>query len=237
MSKTFVGLIAATLLMSAPVAFGFDGGPLPGWDRLADNTVFADWEFSSSGTTAWPDAAILPNGINEPYITIEGEPNDWDYATDWPCPNDLEDTPGSGTTSGWHCDDPNGGKITVTVDNIDNQNEMKRIFLQVTSTKAPSGVTPTGSGSAGAGGYTSGTFDPNRPHSQHPGPVPPTGGTWYTYNYGLTIQPNPDSETITIEVPFCTVIEQIVVDTECTPEPATLSLLCLGGLAFIRRRR
>ena len=50
--------------------------------------------------------------------------------------------------------------------------------------------------------------------------------------------PNPESETITIDVAWCTVIDQIVVDTECiVPEPATLSLLGLGGLAFVIRRR
>ena len=63
----------------------------------------------------------------------------------------------SGKTSGWHCDNPAGGTVTITVDNIDNQNEMKRIYIQITSSKQPTGVGATGSGSA-PGGYTPGTF-------------------------------------------------------------------------------
>jgi hypothetical protein len=38
----------------------------------------------------------------------------------------------------------------------------------------------------------------------------------YTFNFGFVIRPNPQEETITINVPFCTVIDQIVVDTICT---------------------
>jgi hypothetical protein len=53
------------------------------------------------------------------------------------------------------------------------------------------------------------------PQIQWPGPAP-FGGAWYTYNYGLKIVPNPQVETVIIEVPFCTVIDQIVVDTVCT---------------------
>jgi len=30
---------------------------------------------------------------------------------------------------------------------------------------------------------------------------------------------------------------EIVVDTQCIPEPTTLSLVALGGLALIRRRK
>ena len=32
-------------------------------------------------------------------------------------------------------------------------------------------------------------------------------------------------------------VDQLVVDTICIPEPATMSLLALGGLALLRRKR
>ncbi len=60
---------------------------------------------------------------------------------------------------------------------------------------------------------------------------------WNINNTGLTVQPNPEKEEIVIEVPYCTVVDQIVIDTRCVPEPATLALLGLGGLCLVRRRR
>ena len=92
-------------------------------------------------------------------------------------------------------------------------------------------------GSGPSTSYTSGTFSTGRPHIQWIEPAAPFGGVWYTYNYGLTIEPNPTSEMITITVPYCTVIDQIVVDTICIPEPASMALLALGSVFLLRRRR
>jgi hypothetical protein len=231
MNRIVLAVSVALLLIGSSVALGKDLGPLDGWQRYTDNTTFAHWNLHDAGSP-FPDELWNPNG--EPWMEFtEGL---WEWSDGWPCPPDLEDGPGTGTCDGWHCTSPGGGKITLTIPNDPNQREMKRIFLQLTSTKSPSGVTTTGSGSA-PGGYTSGTFPTGRPQGQVPGPVPPFGGSWYVYNYGLTIQPNPESETITIEVPECTVVDQIVVDTECVPEPATVGMLGLGALALIRRRR
>ncbi len=52
-----------------------------------------------------------------------------------------------------------------------------------------------------------------------------------------SIFPNPDWEQIQFFLPQGTIIEQIVIDTISAPEPATMSLLALGGLAILRRRR
>ena len=51
------------------------------------------------------------------------------------------------------------------------------------------------------------------------------------------IEPNPDWEQIHFILPRGTIVEQIVIDTISIPEPATMSLLALGGLAVLRRRR
>ena len=37
--------------------------------------------------------------------------------------------------------------------------------------------------------------------------------------------------------PAMIALDEIVIDTICIPEPATIALLGLGGLALIRRRR
>ncbi|MBN2376805.1 MAG: PEP-CTERM sorting domain-containing protein [Sedimentisphaerales bacterium] len=54
----------------------------------------------------------------------------------------------------------------------------------------------------------------------------------------ITIEPNPDSETIELRPNDCTMyIDQIIVDTRCIPEPMSMVLLGLGAVALIRRRK
>ncbi len=234
MKKTLM-LLAVLALLATP-AVARDHGPLDGWDRAADYSTFAHWEFSTNQLPCYPEEYTNPFG-DEPFA--EFPTGGWDWSDGWPCPPVIGDPTGSGsgTCTGWHCTSLEGGKITLTIANNEEPNEYKRIFLQITSSKQPTGVSTTGSGGA-TGGYTSGTFPTGRPDVQEGTPAPPfPGSSWYTYNYGLTIRPNPESETITIEVPYCTVIDQIVVDTECIPEPATMSLLVLGGIGVLVRRR
>ena len=69
------------------------------------------------------------------------------------------------------------------------------------------------------------------------------GDYWYTYEWMLTIQPNPAFETISVPFPASTNIYEVEVKTICTvPEPSTAALLGaaavgLMGYAWRRRRR
>jgi hypothetical protein len=58
---------------------------------------------------------------------------------------------------------------------------------------------------------------------------------WTASLYKITIWPNPSAEQITISGDIR--LDQVVVDTRCIPEPATLGLLIGGALMAIRRRR
>jgi hypothetical protein len=55
--------------------------------------------------------------------------------------------------------------------------------------------------------------------------------------FGVRIWPNPETEKISMYFGPGTVLDYIHVDTICIPEPATVALLGLGGLALLRRKR
>jgi len=77
-------------------------------------------------------------------------------------------------------------------------------------------------------------------HQTDPVTIVPTGTTSFSTNqilFEYEIHPNPFFELFELEIPVGGSVDQVVVDTISMPEPATLSLLALGGLAALRRRR
>lgn len=71
------------------------------------------------------------------------------------------------------------------------------------------------------------------------------GSNWYVLAWDFEIWPNPESEIVSFGFDNGWVypggtpaaITQLVIDTQCVPEPATLTLLTLGALALRRKRR
>ena len=63
----------------------------------------------------------------------------------------------------------------------------------------------------------------------------PLGNGWTHSTYTWRIYPNPPDETFFIEGNIN--VDELVVDTWCIPEPATLGLFLLGSLVLVRRRR
>lgn len=200
-------LIAMALLIALP-AFAVDyweGPPQGAWNRGEPGTTFEHWTFDEPMPAGPPAEFFNPYGL--PMFELMG---DFEYG-EWECPVELDPR---GFVNGWHCINPEGGIIELIIPNTEFIDGEKTIFMQITSSKGPTSVTPTGHG-PNPGGYTTDIWPTGLPQIQWPGPAP-FGGIWYTYNYGLVIRPNPQMETITIEVPYCTVIDQIVVDTICT---------------------
>jgi len=211
-------VLLSILVFAVPAASVevFPGPPDNGitWARGENGTTYQHWTFPDGNLPAYPDPGMMENEYGEP--RIEFTLGSWEWQPLWPCPTSMDP---SGGVSGWHCTSPTGGEITITIPNNNTQNDQKLIFMQLTSSKSPSGVETEGTGSASE--YTGGIWPPGTvpPHQQWGSPVPFPPGNWYTYFYGLYIEPNPESEEITIEVAYCTVIDQIVIDTLCTEGP------------------
>jgi len=220
--------LAAVILLalSSPAAFADDvwGGPPEGqWLRGDPGSTWQHWNFRDP---AVPDPCEGENEYGDPGFLVE-EASTWE----WVSGLDPLDPPGE-PIDGLQFNGPTGstGTIIFHVPNRPELNEIKKIFVQVTSSKSPSGVTALGFDNAG-GAYTSGVFNTGLPPLQH-------ANGWYTYNYGLTIEPNPEWEDVVINFPFETIVDQVVIDTICTPEPATLTMMAIGGaVALVRRRR
>ena len=62
---------------------------------------------------------------------------------------------------------------------------------------------------------------------------------WITDAYDFIIEPNPEFEVIGLkfEPGAVAFVDQVVIDTICVPEPATMALLAIGVFALLKRRR
>ena len=199
-------LLALVTLAGTALAIDYWGGPPPDkWTRGEPGTTMQHWMFT---TDEMGPPEVYDNPFGVPWVTIETGNFEWG---EWPCPTQMDPR---GFIEGIHCNSPEGGSLVLHIPNSPDFNIEKTIFLQITSSKAPQNVGVIGMGQMPP--YSSGYWVTGRPAIQWPDPAP-FGGSWYTYNYGRWISPNPQQEDIVIDVTYCTVIDQIVVDTLCSP--------------------
>ncbi len=220
--KKLMLIVIMTFFLGVPALANDYGLPESApWDRGDADSTYQHWQFSSVTSNA-PESDPNANPYGEPTFEFE-VPTNWGWNPAMPGPD------GPNVTA-WTLQTESGtGTIILHVPNNPETNLIKYIYLQMTSTKAPSSVTPVGGG--GGGPYTGGTWSTGVPSWQEQ-------NGWYTYNWGLTIEPNPEFEDIVITVPWGTSIDQIVVDSICiTPEPVTMGLLAIGGLTLLTRNR
>lgn len=219
--KRIVVVLAAVGLMAASAAA--EDVHDPPWDRTEPAATYVRWDFPTDLTTP----VELNNEFGDPEIEWPG------LAT----PQEIMGWDGTEIMT-WHIGGEAGttSPVTIWVPNKKDENLVKKIQWQMTSDKS---ATPTGASgpsvtvpgadglpTAPAGGPTHTPYGPQG-----------LGGTWYVYGGLIEIRPNPEGEWITFDLVPSTNIAEIVIDTICIPEPATLSLLALGGLLTLLRRR
>lgn len=213
--------------------------PTGGWETPFPYQRNALIDFRTDPATWLADPVqgkdLVP-GVN---CDFEGEKDgDW-YESDW------FDWSGSGIV--WHDQDPTGSgrqglsgiedqentdaALTWHLDNCPIENTAKHIYLEVEYYANGYGewfIAPSGPGCV----FVNITED-----------VTDLGGGWVRRNIWILLEPNPPWEELAFNfysnetIGGTVLIDHIHVATECVPEPAALSLLVLGGLALIRRRR
>ena len=217
MSKALLGLVLGLALVAPAWAIP---DFTPPW---VVNPTDPKWAGGSTTSQAWefwgnPLGTTAPAHVSNPYGTPVFEPVG-------ASPLFEPNGPFLTGVNTWHVD-VDGGGFTLRIPNDPEPRPLKMIHLQYTTDKASSGPPATNpQGSTQAGGVA--------------GHGPSSGGdAWYTYEWTITLQPNPPFETIFVPFPASTNIGEVDVATICyTPEPASMSLLALGGLAMLRRRR
>lgn len=176
----------------------------------------ADWEFD---TNPFPD--FLPD------LVSDGGPKTTEIL--YPGPERTEIRP-IGVDWTWE----NGGIVnplhdaTLEIDVINWVDTEPEKFVRIQLTYS-GGPAPTVLGAVGYEGGT--TYGPFVPYS--------TVDVDLIHRYSdITMQPNPDWETIEIFVPQGTSIDEIVIDTVSIPEPSVIVMIFMmgGGLIFIRRK-
>jgi hypothetical protein len=183
---------------------------VPPW-RGEEGSTYQQWDFSADDRTPPPEEGNVYNPYgNGPQLRVD-TPFDWYQVID--------------SASGvW----PLSGEIDVYIPNRQLPLDQKDIWIQLIWKQA--NLDP----------------DPFLPDEPIVGVTPFDSMTmsredlrgredWTHSQFKIEIHPNPDAEWITIKGDI--LVDQLIIETYCIPEPATIALLGIGGLITLRRKR
>lgn len=218
MNKTIIKVWALLAAFVVPTALAVaDDLVPPPWVRGSALTTTQEWDFLSP-----TDIFGQPiNGHGNPY----GQPRVVNPADGVWLPNDSSFNPAPTTRPGIVCLAP-GVTLRFFIPNLEIPGNQKNVWAQVTWWAAPgTNVVVSPIAPAPNSGTIIGTM--------------PLGGGWNhtTASFVLAQQPAWEEFWIQNLTNSNLYLDQVVIDTQCVPEPATLAALALGGSLLARRRR
>jgi hypothetical protein len=204
MKQYILGCMTVAVLFGCSVAsVKADDLYQPPWQRGEPNTTYQVWDFGTGANPVVADTAFNPNGT--PLATING--GTWSFIYD----NHIGVWT-LGTLDTIDCFIPNTPR---------DDTRTKDIWTQVTWQPDNNGAPVVSVDGVASTLIMS---------------VPAGNGGWLQNVYLTTLQFNPSQEDVVISgsLPGTTFdVGQVVIDTECVPEPSSLALLALGAISLL----
>lgn len=197
-------MTVAVLFGSSVASVKADDLYAPPWTRGAAGTTYQAWDFGTSANPSLADTAYNPYGT--PTATING--GTWllfydNHVGIW--------TLGSSDS------------IDLYIPNTPlNLNNTKEVWTQVTW-QPDAGPAPVVTVDYGSGDSTVSTLQFTAPLAN--------GSDWLQSVYLAELPYNPALENVVVTETGD--VGQIVIDTECVPEPSSLALLALGAISLL----
>ena len=211
MNRKMIVLAIGVGLAASAAVLADDLNPPP-W-RGQDGTTYAQWEFMTENPGPLPDMGDNPYGDTTMTVYTGVGQEWWDV---W-----------GGRDGVW----PLSGLIEIEIPNRPEPLPYKEIWVQVTwAAQTPGGMPYLSETISGEAMTVAGDIE-LEPTLE----LPPADGLWHHTTYTVRLYPNPDFEIIRLGGSI--MVDELVIDTICIPEPMTLSLVGLGALALLKRSR